>query len=309
MILTVTLNPAIDTTYIIPGFTADGIFNSSESFRVAGGKGINVARVLKFWGHDVITTGFLGGANGAFISQQLVNESIQSNFVLIQHETRQNIAICDSVTGHVAKINEYGPRISLQEIQQLIDRFRSLVEESEFIVLSGSCPPGVPSDIYSTLIHIAHDASVPVALDACGIYLEKGISAKPFVIKPNLNELLDLTGTSVSTNHEIADLANKVCVSGVQWVLVTLGEKGSILCHQDRCWFATTPDVRCISTVGSGDTYLGTWIHGYLSHLSVEECARISSAAGAANAMGIGSGTLEKADLETLIHQVEVHLL
>jgi 1-phosphofructokinase family hexose kinase len=306
VILTVTLNAAVDKTYTVENFTIDRVHRPSSWRIVAGGKGINVARVYQELGGEVVATGFIGGHNGEFIQEGLRAEHIKSDFVRTAGESRVCIAILDPVRKTQTELNEVGPEITEDEIDRLKLKFESLVPGMQYVVLSGSAPPGVPVTIYYDLIQIATRYNVPSVLDTSGDHLVHGLKAKPFMVKPNVHELSAVVGRQLETVEEVVTAACELNGQGIRIVVVTLGRDGAVAVTSDGIWRARPPEIPFVSAVGSGDALAAAFVYVLASAGSVPEALRLGVAAGAANAMTFGAGFCKREDILRLADGVEV---
>jgi 1-phosphofructokinase family hexose kinase len=311
VILTITPNAAVDKTYRVEGFALDRVNRPSQSSTVAGGKGINAARVYQTLGGKAVATGFLGGANGRIIAQSLAAECIRSEFVEVAGESRVCIAIIDPSTGSQTEINESGPAISPQNTRDLTDAFRELLaaQSFEFVLLCGSLPPGAPDTLYAELITIAHEYNVRSVLDASGDALRMGIKARPWMVKPNLAELEALFGAQLPNRVEQFAAVNELHARGIEVVALTLGGVGAIASARmsaNDCtimWESTPPIIEFASAVASGDSFIAAFLWSWnQTHESgeesistrVEAALRLGTGAGAANAAEIGAGFCSK---------------
>jgi 1-phosphofructokinase family hexose kinase len=302
LILTVTLNAAIDRTYRIDGFSLDVVHRPSACWIVAGGKGINVARVVTRLGGQAFATGFLGGHNGQFIADSLQEEGIPGEFVTVEGESRTCIAAVDHLRKSQTEINEVGPTIRPDELKAFVGLYERLVVglEPRFVVLCGSLPMGVPDATYRMLIEAAHRAGVPCVLDASGQALREGAGAKPWMIKPNSAELEQLCGRRADTPTDVAELAASVVAGGVEIVVATMGARGCVcVTARDRFWVAS-PEVPFVSAVGSGDAFVASFLVMMERGATVRESCRYGVAAGADNACRYGAGFVERAEVERL---------
>lgn len=292
MILTVTLNAAVDKTYRVENFTLDRVHRPSEWRIVAGGKGVNVARVYQTLGGKAVATGFLGGHNGRFIAQSLREEGIAADFVRTGEESRICIAIVDPVNRTQTEVNEVGPNVTPREIAQLKARFERLTTETPFAfaTLSGSAPPGVPDTVYADLIGIAQKRGVRCALDASGGALRAGLAARPWMVKPNVHELSAVLGAELVEREEVAKAAREIVGTGVEIVAVTLGREGCLCATREAAWHAVPPPIRFVSAVGSGDSLLGAFLWALEQGRSLPDALRLGVGAGAANAEVYGAG-------------------
>ncbi|MCG0289511.1 PfkB family carbohydrate kinase, partial [Streptomyces sp. PSAA01] len=208
MILTVTLNTALDVTYRVPELRPHATHRVTEVTERPGGKGLNVARVLAALGHDTVVTGFVGGVTGGVLRRLLggiavpgtgpgaPHGTITDALVPIAGTTRRTIGVVDATTGDTTQLNEPGPIVTTPEWSTFMDAYGRLLREASAVALCGSLPPGVPVGTYAQLIREAHAAGVPTLLDTSGEPLRRGIAARPHLVKPNIDELAGLTGST-----------------------------------------------------------------------------------------------------------------
>lgn len=226
MILTVTLNPAVDKTYRT-GELFPGRVNRMRSVdNIPGGKGINVSKILRQYDYEVTATGFLGGYQGKWMEAQLDRLKIRSAFVHVEEETRSSMNIVAD-NGYVTEILEPGPHISEAHLKEFGASFIRLAEESSLIILSGSAAPGISADIYARLIRSAAAMGKKVILDTSGELLKEGIQAAPAVVKPNRKELEYIIGRRLQDREDVKDAANVLLASGIRMVMISLGGQGS----------------------------------------------------------------------------------
>ncbi|MCL6520066.1 MAG: 1-phosphofructokinase [Armatimonadetes bacterium] len=306
MILTVTPNTAVDKTYTVENFSIDRVHRPSEWRIVAGGKGINVARVYKELGGEAIATGFVGGHNGEFILEALRAEGLKADFVRTRGESRVCIAILDPVNRTQTELNEIGPSITADEVERLKLKFESLVPGMEFAVLSGSTPPGVPDSIYRDMIEIARQYDVRCVLDGNGAPLAEGFKALPFMAKPNIHELSAIVGRQLGTIEEAADAACEFVRRGIEMMIVTFGRDGALIATDNIVWRAKSPEINFVSAVGSGDALAAAVVYALSQGATPEEALRLGTAAGAANAMTYGAGFCSREDIYRLAEEVEL---
>jgi len=306
MILAVTLNTAVDKTYTVENFSVDRVHRPSSSHVVAGGKGINVARVYQELGGEAVITGFLGGRNGEFVREAVRAEGLKSDFVRTAGESRVCVAILDPVQKTETKLNESGPEISTDEVDRLKLKFESLIRGMDFAVLSGSVPPGVPDTILYELIDIARHYNVRCVLDSSGPHLVEGLKAKPFMAKPNSHELSEVVGRQLGTIEEAVDVACDFVRDGIEIMLVTFGRDGAIVATKDGVWRSKPPEIPYVSSVGSGDAFAAAFIHKFAENGSVPDALTLATGAGAANATYFGAGFCGKSDILERAENVEV---
>lgn len=294
MILTITPNAAIDKTYTINGFGLDRVHRPSAARTVAGGKGINVVRVLKELGREGIATGFLGGRIGDAIQEGLDEEGMKYDFVRVRGESRLCIAIMDPSNGTQTEVNENGPEVSPGEVEQMLEKVAALVTGMEFIVLCGSCPPGVPVEFYGEVIRIARKAGVRAILDTSGDHLREAIKASPFMVKPNITELSHLADHELLTLEEITRAAKSLKQYGVTITSVTMGRSGALVTDGVQAWMAAPPEIQFASAVGSGDSFIAAFLDSMLRGEAISSALVAGTAAGAANATSYGAGFCTK---------------
>jgi len=309
VILTVTPNAAVDKTFRIEGFSLNRVHRPSLTHTVAGGKGINVARVYQTLGGQAVCTGFLGGAQGSIVARALAAENLPNHFVPCQGETRLCIAVIDPTTGTQTEINELGPEITMRAVSELLRRVQSLLSQQDFdfVVLCGSLPPGAPDNLYAELIRLANERGVRTVLDSSGAALREGVAAKPWMVKPNRVELESLIGEPPGDLSACRTHAEALRKQGIEVVAVTLGEQGALLVTEQGCVKATPPSVEFASAVASGDSFLAAflwaWTHGP-SPADAEYALSLACAAGAANAAVIGAGFCSRESILTGLTQV-----
>ena len=295
MILTVTPNATVDKTYRVEDFQLNRVHRPQQTLTVAGGKGINVARVYRTLGGDALATGFLGGEQGRIVARELAREKIAGDFVEVAGETRVCVAIVDPNSGTQTEVNERGPNVTSDEVNGLRDKFSRLLSQHpfDFVVLSGSLPPDAPDSLYAELIEIAQAANVPTVLDASGDALRQGIAARPWLVKPNQFELQALLNRPIETDAEILSAARELHRSGIAHVIASRGERGAVYAGDSGRWQAVPPQIEFASAVASGDSFVAAFLWAWQfgeKPRDPENALRLATGAGAANAMVIGAG-------------------
>ena len=308
LIVTVTLNAAVDKTYRIDHFQLDRVHRPAEWRIVAGGKGVNVARVYRTLGGEALASGFAGGYNGRFIERALQHEGMPTDFERTRQESRVCIAIVDPVNGTQTEINEAGPLVSRAEVRRLLDRVARLVARNDVdaVCLCGSSPPGAPAGMYARMVDIARERGVRCIVDTSGPALREAIQARPWMAKPNVHELSDLLGWPLATVQDIVAAACEVAGGGVEVVAATMGRDGAICVSPEGVWRATTPAVPVVSAVGSGDAFVAGFLRACSLGQCMQECLRLGTAAGTANAMVYGAGFCTAAQIEEILPRVAV---
>lgn len=271
----------------------------------AGGKGINVARVYQTLGGDARATGFLGGSNGEYIQQSLRREGIAGDFVEVFQESRLCMAVIDPVAGTQTEINENGPEVTNQECDALFALLRELLPGSDAVVISGSVPPGTPSDIYRSLIRLAQDEfGVKAVLDASGEALSWGMTASPFLAKPNVHELKALEVAGDGWGGSAQALRQKY---DLPLAMVTGGSRGAVIASQTGVWEAVPPPINLVSAVGSGNSLTAAFLWAWTQGWELSDALKLGVAAGAANAETYGSGFCSRDRIFALAEQTTVN--
>lgn len=311
MIVTVTLNAAVDKTFQVPGFGIGRVYRPTSARIVAGGKGINVARVYRTLGGEAHATGFVGGAIGMQIRRGLVAEGMPHSFVRIECESRECIAVIDPETWSQTEVNENGPEVSCLETAAVSRRVRSLCRRlrPEWLVISGSAPPGVPVDTYASMCADAQRLGIRVAVDASGDLLRCASEAGPDLLKPNNYELASIAGCDPDDDADLREAARLVVDRGVGAVALTLGGRGSVYMDRTGGWAAQAPTIRFVSAVGSGDAYLAALLWAMGKGSSAPECLRLAVGAGSANAEVSGAGFCSAEHIMTTAGRTQVTVL
>jgi 1-phosphofructokinase family hexose kinase len=306
MLLTVTLNPAIDRTLSVPGFAA-GRTNRAVGGRVdAGGKGINVARAAHRLGCPVMALGFLAPTNGALILQALAAEGIPCDFVDVPGQTRTNLKIKDPETGVETEINEPGFRVEPDQIRSVEEKVAAHARERCVVAFSGSLPPGAPEDIYARLIRIAADRGARTVLDSGGAALRNGIAAGPDLVKPNRAEAAELLGRSLEDDSDLGEAIQGLLACGARRAVISLGPGGAAAGDGHGLWRAWAPAVQVRSTIGAGDAMVAALACAMHGGLPLPDALRMATAAGCAAAATEGSAAPELRDVEALLPRVRV---
>ncbi|WP_026883245.1 1-phosphofructokinase [Clostridium akagii] len=282
MVITVTLNPAMDKTLTIDNFTI-GDVNRVIGLRYdIGGKGINVSKVLKNFGVESICTGFLGGILKNGFELELRKREIKNSFINISQETRTNTKIVDQLNGTFTDVNEPGPNISEIEMDEFLIKFKSLCQDDDIVVLSGGVGPSIEKDIYRKLIKIAKGKGAFVILDADGELLKEGIKENPDVIKPNDHELELLLNKTIDTEEKMILEAKKIIDGGVGSVLISMGHKGAMYITKNNSLYCNGLKVPVKSTVGAGDSMVAALVYSKINKFSNEDTLRYAAASGTA---------------------------
>jgi 1-phosphofructokinase family hexose kinase len=309
VILTVTLNAAVDRTVAVPNFQLGRRHRAVESRTVAGGKGINVARALKLLGRPVIATGFVGGPTGARVMEQLRTESVLTDFTPIAAETRINLAVIDPTSGEQTEINERGPAVSPEEVEELFERISYLASGVKICVLAGSLPPGAGDDVYARLIGDLSRRGVPVVLDAEGEAMLAGVRAGASMVTPNEREAEELVGQEFADASDLAQGLRELVRIGASEAAITRPEGCMAVvgeAAERRLLEVHTEPLEPVSTVGSGDAFLAGYVAARCEGRSAEECLAYGVACGAESTQHFGAGTVDRNQVERLLGEVAV---
>ena len=312
MIITVTLNAAIDKTLAVPNFRRGRRHRAVEQTAAAGGKGVNVARALRSLGQPVIATGVAGGPTGTRIVEHLTEEGILNDFVRIREESRTSTAVVDPTNGEQTEINEHGPHVSEGELELFVDKLLYLAKGAAVCVLAGSLPRGVDAALYARIIEEMKRLGVITVLDAEGEPMRVAARSAPAVVSPNELEAEGLVG------HEFSDEDDRR--RGVR-EMVDLGPRESIMTLTDGClallgdgserriYRATLEPLEPVSTVGSGDAFLAGFVAARYAGRPDEDCLRVAVACGAESTQHFGAGRVEEREVDRLAPEVRVEQL
>ena len=312
MIITVTLNAAIDKSLSVPSFRLGRRHRTVEQTTMAGGKGVNVARALKRLGQPVIATGFAGGPTGTRIVEQLTDESILNDFVRIREESRTNTAVYDPTTGATTEVNERGPAVSAREVELFRDKLLYLARGAAIVVFAGSLPRGVDPDIYAGLIRELKRMGVATVIDADGDPLRHAARAEPDVISPNVIEAEELVGHEFNDEEDRVIAVKEMIDLGPREAIMTVPD-GCVACVDDggaptllRVWIEPRETV---AAVGSGDAFLAGFVASRYTGQPVVDCLRFGVACGAESTQRLGAGLLDPREAERMLHEITVERL
>lgn len=306
MIYTITLNPALDRTLWVERIRLDDSNRIKKEERYAGGKGIDVSRVLTTLGVNSTALGFVGGFTGEELEGRLLNEGISCDFLRISGETRTNIIINDMSTGNQTVYGASGPQIEPYELMQMIHKIERL-ERPDTVIISGSLPPGVHPKIYLKIVEIAKAGKARVVLDADGEALIEGVKGFPEVIKPNIHELGRLMGAELKELDEIIRAATDLQGRGIGLVLVSLGARGLLLIGKKERYLASHPAVSVKNTIGAGDSAVAGFVFGLAGNKTFKESLAFAVAAGTATTLMPGTALCRKEDFLQVLPQVQIH--
>lgn len=305
-IVTVTLNPALDQTVYIPHFQLGEVNRVCQQRIDPGGKGINVAKVVRALGQPVSVTGLLGQDNSKLFFEYFHKQGINNCFIEVAGAARVNIKIVDDQSGKVTEINFPGLKSSDENMEQLEAVIQQLAAEHQWFVIAGSLPQGVPEAVYGRLITLLKAQGARVLLDSSGAALREGIKAVPYAIKPNLEELGQLLGRPLTADADIKAAIADLLAGGIRQVIVTLGSQGAIIAEKGELLRVRPPAVVANSTVGAGDAMVAGFVVGQTRGLSLADCARLGTAAATASVVQPGTQAGSVKEVEKLLTQVHV---
>ncbi|QAT41304.1 1-phosphofructokinase [Clostridium sp. JN-9] len=298
MITTVTLNPAVDKTIEIDNFQI-GTVNRVSSVRLdAGGKGINVSKVIKSLGSSSRAVGILSGKSGSFIKEYLDSENIENHFIITKGDTRTNTKIVDKINHTNTDINECGPLVSEEDLHKVNKEFCKGLNENSVVVFSGSIPKNVSRNIYMDWIKEAKKNGAKTILDADGELFKQGIKAGPYLIKPNIHELEEFFSQNISTKEEAVRLSRELFKYGIKIIVISLGAHGALFIKKDAAVSVSGIKVQVQSTVGAGDSMVAALAVAIDKNYDFEKSIKLSVACGTANVTTSGT---QAADLETVL--------
>lgn len=305
LIVTVTLNVALDQYYHVPGFSKGDVHRALKNIPSAGGKGLNVARVIHQLGYPVLAVGLTGGHTGQRVIELLNLDQIPHQFTDTGVETRECINIVDE-NSISTEVLGTGNEISPDVVNRFIKDFEEILGRATLVTMSGSVMKGLPVDIYAQLISMCSMRNIPVVLDTSGDYLVKSLEAAPFVIKPNIHELEQLFGTTLESEEQVIAAGNKLLENGIENVIVSLGEKGALFISQKGVLRATPPKLDVINTVGSGDSMVAAIACSMIDNHEDETKLQLAIAVSAANTLSEKTGDISTELVEQFLQRVTV---
>ncbi|MFE7927134.1 1-phosphofructokinase family hexose kinase [Streptomyces sp. NPDC057456] len=302
MILTVTLNTALDLTYRVPALRPHATHRVTDVRERPGGKGLNVARVLAALGHQVTVTGFVGGPTGRVVQEHLTaTTGIVDALVPVAGTTRRTVAVVDARTGDTTQLNEPGPVIAPAEWSAFQEAYEGLLADADAVALCGSLPPGVPVGAYAVLVRTARAAGVPVLLDTSGEPLRRGVAARPDIVKPNATELAELTGS-----HEPSRATQDARRRGAHAVVASLGVEGLVAATPEGRWRAVPPARIHGNPTGAGDSLAAGLLSGLVDRLPWPERLARALALSAATVLAPVAGEFDHSAYEELLGRLTV---
>jgi len=312
VIITVTLNAAIDKSLAVPNFKLGRRHRTVEQRTMAGGKGVNIARTLKALGQPVIATGFAGGATGTHIVEQLTEESILNDFVRIREESRTNTSVLDPTSGEQTEINERGPSVSEREIELFRDKLLYLARGAAIVVFAGSLPRGLEPDIYASLIRDLERSEVTTVVDTDGEPLRQAVRAEPDVVSPNVVEAEELVGHEFASEDERSLAVVEIAALGPHEAIMTLPDgcfAQVIVDGQRRLKRARIEPREPVAKRGSGDAFLAGYLAARYEGRAPDQCLRFGVACGAESTGRLGAGLIDPREARRLMGDVELSVV
>ncbi|WP_163100138.1 tagatose-6-phosphate kinase [Peribacillus alkalitolerans] len=307
MILAVTMNPSVDIYYPLQEFMLDAVNRVETVSKTAGGKGLNVARVIAQMGEKVMATGVLGGTTGDYIVQELNKRDISNDFLQIETESRNCIAILHE--GMQTEILESGPTLTKEEGADFLRKFEELLSKVSFVTISGSLPKGLPADYYQQMIEISQRKGIPVILDSSGEPLRRALlnKEKPFAIKPNITELSQLLNMEVGSGiSQLQQALDHELFQGIEWIVVSMGGEGAFVRIGAADYRVTIPKIDMVNPVGSGDATVAGLAVALNRNQPATEVIKTAMTTGMLNTMEAGTGSINMAKFNQYFDLVSV---
>jgi 1-phosphofructokinase family hexose kinase len=312
MIITVTLNAAIDKSLAVPNFRLGRRHRTVDQRTMAGGKGVNIARTLKALGQPVIATGFAGGATGTHLVEQLTEESILNDFVRIREESRTNTSVLDPTTGDQTEINERCPSVSAREVELFANKLLYLARGAAIVVFAGSLPRGVDPDIYASLIRDLERLDVITVVDTDGEPLRQAVRAEPDVVSPNVLEAEELVGHEFAGEEERSLAVAEIAALGPREAIMTLPDgcfAQVIVDGQKKLKRARIQPREPVARSGSGDAFLAGYLAARYEGRAPDQCLRFGVACGAESTTRLGAGLIDPREARRLMGDVELTVI
>lgn len=304
MIITVTLNPAVDKTVFVPGFAVDAVNRVERVVLDPGGKGLNVSKSAQALGAQTICLGILGSDTGEYIARALDQMQLRHHMVRVEAPTRTNTKVVDLRLGTNTDINEPGAEVSEQTVQAVWQSIEAYACEGDTVVFAGKNPPGTPTDLLARWTNALQKKGVHVCLDTVGKPMLLAMEQNPCVIKPNVEELEELMQCSLPDETAVVGAARELTHRGIELVAVSMGGDGAVFVTKDQAVRTQCPKVKVVSTVGAGDSMMAAIAVGLEQGLSLEEIARRATATATATVQVEGSKPASLAQVEETIPQI-----
>jgi 1-phosphofructokinase family hexose kinase len=309
MIYTLTPNPSVDRSIIIPEIRFNTVLRSQSVRLDWGGKGFNVSRALQQMGVETIAMGWVGGGTGKILADGLQHLGIQTDFVWVDRDTRTNTMINEEAGDWHIKVNEPGPPITAQDIEGLFLKVEGYAKKGDLWVLSGSLPPDVPEDFYARMIELLHLRGAQVYLDASGKALLLGGQAGPYLVKPNLFEASQVVGFEIEDLEDAKRAALSFLRMGIDFFALTMGASGLLLASQQEIAFASAPKIHARNTAGSGDALMAGMIYAQMRGMDLVKVARWGVATGSASVETEGVSEFDVERVQGLLGEIDARIV
>lgn len=305
MITTITFNPSIDRMYKVNSMNIGEVQRVLSANATAGGKGINVTKVCKILQEEPLAMGFLGGYNGEFIKEELRKLDIKNKFTKIKQETRNclNIITDDKVS---TEFLEKGPIIEKSDLEKFENDLEEVIKDTKILVASGSYCQNIPLNYYEKIGNVCRENNVKFILDTSGEPLKVALKSKPYLIKPNTDEIKQLLDIDIESRDEVICAGKKLIEMGAENVCISLGKDGMIYLNEEEVYEVKVPKIEAVNTVGSGDSTIAGFSVGILRGYEVEELLKLSNACGISNALNIQTGFVNLEEVEKYKDLVKV---
>jgi 1-phosphofructokinase family hexose kinase len=309
LIVTVTLNPAVDEEFVVPEFRPGKWFRTSNVNRSPGGKGINVSYMLSQAGYQSVAMGFLAGFNGEYVRDALRRLRITTNFVHVQGDTRANVYIVDEV-GHVETgIAEGGPYVPEEALARFLVNYERMLGRARIVVLGGSLPPGVPQDIYRDLVDRAKSRGIPTLLDAAGPPLMTAIESGPTFARIDHRFMARVAGVSLTSLDNLIEVVSRVHDYGVEWAVASYRSYGAVFFAPEGIFLAEYERRGIVSLFGADDALVAGFIMAREEKMDTEGTIRMAMACAWENSLHVDKGLRSRSEIEKLIPMVKVEKL
>jgi 1-phosphofructokinase len=308
-VVTVNLNPALDKTVKIDKFNFGKLNRVNEISVDAGGKGINVAKVLNNFDVETLATGLIAGNQGKVLLELAKKQDINLNFIEVEGETRTNLKLIDNSLKITTEINETGFTVRNSDLSKYKELLKEILKEVKFIVLSGSIPKGCNTSIYKEIIKLAKEMNVKSILDADGETFKEGLNDIPNIIKPNIHELSEYYGREINTDKEIVSISEMLIANGIEIVLVSMGKDGAVIVDKEKKIRVHSYDIDPVSPVAAGDSMVATILYAYLNNYSLEDMAKLTTAAGTITTTKKGSQVCSKEEAFKVLDKVKIEYM
>lgn len=299
VIYTVTFNPSIDYIVQLDNFKIGGLNKVIEDYKFPGGKGINVSRVLNNLSIKTKALGFIGGFTGKYVVDFLENEGVETDFIVVEGDTRINVKVKSK---EETEINAGGPEIKEKAVFELIEKINSLPEET-FVVLAGNIQKSIPQNAYAEIMR-SSKRKKHFIVDAVSQALLETLQHKPFLIKPNKEELGDLFKVKIDSLEEVLFYGKQLLNLGAENVIVSLGKEGAVLLNKDMQYLASAPLGKAVNTVGAGDSLIAGFLSKYIDDRNLLEAFRYGVATGSATAFSMD--LCNKHEVDPLLSEVKL---